>query len=129
MYESKPAAQMSLWITSPAWRAFATVRCGSRFLRLRSFMAEPPWRMGAERLWALLHTDPFVRAGAVNRQPGRVEMAGRAQGHLHERLAGGGQTTTAPVKPIRIRALSGRQRAANWCGVSTILAAPTRSRT
>jgi hypothetical protein len=49
-------------------------------------------RMGADRLWRLLHTRSFrARAGRRHRQPGGADGAGRPQGDLHERLAGGGR--------------------------------------
>src|SRR5690606_5623782 len=69
MYEQNLAAQMSQdWIRSPRWAGITRPYTAEQVLRLRgSFMVEHTMaRMGAERLWSLLHTDPFVRAlGAV----------------------------------------------------------------
>ena len=69
MYEQNLAAQMSQdWSKSPRWAGISRPYAAEQVLRLRgSFMVEHTMaRMGAERLWALLHTDPFVRAlGAV----------------------------------------------------------------
>ncbi len=69
MYEQNLAAQMSQdWTKSPRWAGISRPYTAEQVLRLRgSFMVEHTMaRMGAERLWALLHTDPFVRAlGAV----------------------------------------------------------------
>ncbi|MFN3983614.1 MAG: isocitrate lyase, partial [Caldilinea sp.] len=69
MYEQNLAAQMSQdWATSPRWAGIERPYTPEQVLRLRgSFMIEYTIaRMGAERLWHLLHTEPFVRAlGAV----------------------------------------------------------------
>ncbi|GIK74621.1 MAG: isocitrate lyase [Chloroflexota bacterium] len=69
MYEQNLAAQMSRdWATSPRWAGIERPYTPEQVLRLRgSFMIEYTIaRMGAERLWHLLHTEPFVRAlGAV----------------------------------------------------------------
>ncbi len=69
MYEQNLAAQMSQdWSKSPRWAGITRPYTAEQVLRLRgSFMVEYTMaRMGAERLWTLLHTDPFVRAlGAV----------------------------------------------------------------
>ena len=69
MYEQNLAAQMSQdWSKSPRWAGISRPYAAEQVLRLRgSFMVEHTMaRMGAERLWSLLHTDPFVRAlGAV----------------------------------------------------------------
>lgn len=69
MYEQNLAAQMSQeWATSPRWAGIERPYTPEQVLRLRgSFMIEYTIaRMGAERLWHLLHTEPFVRAlGAI----------------------------------------------------------------
>ena len=65
MYEQNLAAQMSQdWSKSPRWAGITRPYTAEQVLRLRgSFMVEYTMaRMGAERLWTLLHTDPFVRA-------------------------------------------------------------------
>lgn len=69
MYEQNLAAQMSQdWEKAPRWAGIQRPYTAEQVLRLRgSFMVEYTMaRMGAERLWNILHTDPFVRAlGAV----------------------------------------------------------------
>lgn len=69
MYEQNLAAQMSQdWQKAPRWAGIQRPYTAEQVLRLRgSFMVEYTMaRMGAERLWNILHTDPFVRAlGAV----------------------------------------------------------------
>ena len=69
MYEQNLAAQMSQeWAKAPRWAGISRPYTAEQVLRLRgSFMVEYTMaRMGAERLWHVLHTDPFVRAlGAV----------------------------------------------------------------
>ncbi|MFO7633583.1 MAG: isocitrate lyase [Caldilinea sp.] len=69
MYEQNLAAQMSQdWAKSLRWAGVDRPYTAEQVLRLRgSFMVEYTMaRMGAERLWNLLHTEPFVRAlGAV----------------------------------------------------------------
>jgi isocitrate lyase len=69
MYEQNLAAQMSQeWEKASRWDGIVRPYTAEQVLRLRgSFMIEYTIaRMGAERLWSLLHTDPFVRAlGAV----------------------------------------------------------------
>ena len=69
MYEQNLAAQMSQeWEKAPRWAGAVRPYTAEQVLRLRGrFMVEYTIaRMGAERLWSLIHTDPFVRAlGAV----------------------------------------------------------------
>ena len=69
MYEQNLAAQMTQdWTKAPRWAGITRPYTAEQVLRLRgSFMVEYTIaRMGAERLWHVLHTDPFVRAlGAV----------------------------------------------------------------
>ncbi|HHY55217.1 MAG TPA: isocitrate lyase [Chloroflexi bacterium] len=69
MYEQNLAAQMTQeWTKAPRWAGIIRPYTAEQVLRLRgSFMVEYTIaRMGAERLWSLLHTEPFVRAlGAV----------------------------------------------------------------
>jgi isocitrate lyase len=69
MYEQNLAAQMSQdWEKASRWVGIQRPYTAEQVLRLRgSFMVEYTMaRMGAERLWNILHTDPFVRAlGAV----------------------------------------------------------------
>ena len=69
MYEQTLAAQMSQdWATAPRWAGIERPYTPEQVLRLRgSFMIEYTIaRMGAERLWHVLHTEPFVRAlGAI----------------------------------------------------------------
>lgn len=69
MYEQNLAAQMTQeWTKAPRWAGITRPYTAEQVLRLRgSFMVEYTIaRMGAERLWSILHTEPFVRAlGAV----------------------------------------------------------------
>ena len=69
MYEQNLAAQMTQeWTTAARWAGITRPYTAEQVLRLRgSFMVEYTIaRMGAERLWSLLHNEPFVRAlGAV----------------------------------------------------------------
>ncbi|HAJ34608.1 MAG TPA: isocitrate lyase [Chloroflexi bacterium] len=69
MYEQNLAAQMTQeWTKAPRWAGITRPYTAEQVLRLRgSFMVEYTIaRMGAERLWSVLHTEPFVRAlGAV----------------------------------------------------------------
>jgi isocitrate lyase len=69
MHNQNLAAQMTHeWATSPRWAGIERPYTAEQVLRLRgSFTVEYTLaRMGAERLWSLLHSEPFVRAlGAV----------------------------------------------------------------
>ncbi len=69
MYDKDLAADMTNeWKTSERWAGIQRDYAAEQVLRLRgSFQIEyTVARMGAERLWHLLHADPFVRAlGAV----------------------------------------------------------------
>ncbi len=69
MYDKDLAADMTNeWKTSERWTGIQRDYAAEQVLRLRgSFQIEyTVARMGAERLWHLLHADPFVRAlGAV----------------------------------------------------------------
>lgn len=70
MYEQNLAAQLTQdWAKSPRWAGVTRPYTAEQALRLRgSFTIEHTLaRMGAERLWSLLHSDPFVRAlGAIS---------------------------------------------------------------
>ena len=69
-------------------------------------------RLGAERLWRLLHTEPYVRAlGAQTGHPGRADGAGRAEGDLRQRLAGGRRHEHRRADLSRPKPVPGRQRA------------------
>ena len=69
MYDQNLAAQLQEeWRTSARWHGIQRTYDAGQVLKLRgSFRVEYTLaRMGAERLWHLLHTDPLVRAlGAV----------------------------------------------------------------
>lgn len=69
MHNQNHAAQMTQeWATSLRWAGIKRPYTAEQVLRLRgSFTIEYTLaRMGAERLWSLLHSEPFVRAlGAV----------------------------------------------------------------
>lgn len=69
MHEQNIAAQMNKnWATSPRWAGLSRPYAAEQVLRLRgSFAVEHTIaRMGAERLWTLMHNEPFVRSlGAI----------------------------------------------------------------
>jgi isocitrate lyase len=69
MHEQNLAAQMNKnWATSPRWSGISRPYAAEQVLRLRgSFAVEYTIaRMGAERLWTLMHNEPFVRSlGAI----------------------------------------------------------------
>jgi len=81
------------WATSPRWVGVERPYAAEQVLRLRgSFAVEYTLaRMGAERLWELMKSEPFVRALGPSRATRRADGAGRSQGHLHEWLAGSGR--------------------------------------
>jgi hypothetical protein len=84
-------------------------------------------RMGAERLWQLLQEEEYVHAlGALTRQPGRADGAGRPQSHLSQRLAGRRRRQPGRPNLSRPEPLPGQQRP-RWSSASTTpCSAPTR---
>ena len=79
------------------------------------------WRKrGAERLWHLLHGERIhPEPGRAHRQPGGAAGAGRAEGHLPQRLAGGGRRQLAPGRCIPTRACIPPTACPRWCARST----------
>ena len=69
MYEQNLAAQLTQdWAKSPRWAGVTRPYTADQVLKLRgSFTVEYTLaQMGAERLWHLMHTEPFVRSlGAI----------------------------------------------------------------
>src|SRR3972149_4419596 len=52
------------WETSPRWRGITRPYSAAEVVKLRGSLQldHTLARMGAERLWHLLHTEPFIRA-------------------------------------------------------------------
>ena len=100
-------------------------------IRLRGSVQEEHTlaRLGAERLWSLLHTEDYVeRARRADRQPGGAAGQGRPEGHLPVRLAGGGRRQPGRRRPTRTRASTRPTRCPRWsAGSTTRCCAPTRS--
>ena len=62
-------------------------------------------RLGAEKFWRLLHSEPVIaRLGLHERQPGHSDGAGRPEGHLLLGLAGGRRRQYRRRDVSRIRA-------------------------
>ena len=104
MYEQNLAAQMTQdWTKSPRWSGIARPYAAEQVLRLRgSFRIEHTVaRMGAERLWHLLHTDPFVRAlGAVTgNQAVQMAQAGLKAIYMSGWQVAGDNNTAAETYP------------------------------
>ena len=90
------------------------------------------WRgTGAERLWELLHTEPYVHAlGALTGNQAVQKVRGRPEGDLPERLAGRGRRQHRRADVSRPEPLSRATACRPWCARSTTpSAAPTRSST
>lgn len=80
------------WNTAARWEGITRLYTPEDVERLRgSITIEYTLaRLGAERLWNLLHTEPYIPApGRPHRQPGRAAGTGRIEGDLCQRLAGG----------------------------------------
>ena len=61
------------WATDPRWAGIRRDYTAEEVVRLRGsvHVESTLARRGAEKLWRLLHTEPYVpRAGGVDRQPG-----------------------------------------------------------
>ena len=104
MYEQNLAAQMTQdWAKSPRWAGIQRPYSAEQVLRLRgSFRIEHTVaRMGAERLWHLVHTDPFVRAlGAVTgNQAVQMVQAGLKAIYMSGWQVAGDNNTAAETYP------------------------------
>ncbi len=104
MYEQNLAAQMTEdWAGSPRWSGVERPYAAEQVLRLRgSFRIEHTVaRMGADRLWRLLHTDPFVRAlGAITgNQAVQMVQAGLKAIYMSGWQVAGDNNTAAETYP------------------------------
>ncbi len=104
MYEQNLAAQMTQdWAKSPRWAGIERPYLAEQVLRLRgSFRIEHTIaRMGAERLWHLVQTDPFVRAlGAVTgNQAVQMVQAGLRAIYMSGWQVAGDNNTAAETYP------------------------------
>ena len=104
MYEQNLAAQMTQdWAKSPRWAGIQRPYSAEQVLRLRgSFRIEHTVaRMGAERLWHLVQTDPFVRAlGAVTgNQAVQMVQAGLKAIYMSGWQVAGDNNTAAETYP------------------------------
>ena len=82
------------WATDPRWAGVERSYSADDVVRLRGSVQEEHTlaRLGAERLWAMLHEDGLRRhPRRADRQPGRAAGQGGPEGHLPVRLAGGGR--------------------------------------
>ncbi len=104
----------SEWGDHPRWQGIRRDYTADDVARLRGSMhvEHSLARRGAEKLWHLVNFEDYVtRAGRADRQPGRANGRGRAQGHLPERLASGGRCQRRRADVSRSEPVSGRQRA------------------
>ena len=104
MSEQNLAAQMTQeWTRSPRWSGIDRPYSAEQVLRLRgSFRIEHTVaRMGAERLWRLVNTDPFVRAlGAVTgNQAVQMVQAGLKAIYMSGWQVAGDNNTAAETYP------------------------------
>ena len=82
------------WQTDPRWKGSRRDYSAKDVTGLRGsvHIESTLARRGAERLWQLLHTEPFVPAlGAVTGNQAIQMVEARPEGHLPERLAGRGR--------------------------------------
>ena len=80
------------WATDPRWRGTERSYTADDVVRLRGSVQEDQTlaRLGAERLWALLHEEDFVAAlGALTGNQAVQQVRAGLAGHLPVRLAGG----------------------------------------
>src|SRR5258706_106313 len=123
------------WATNPRWSAITRPYSYADVLRLRGTIQIEYTlaRLGAERLWNLMHTDAYVAAlGALNAYELMKAMieAGAAGVHFEDQLSSAkkcGHLGGKVVVPIRefIEKLTAARLAADVCGVPTILIART----
>jgi isocitrate lyase len=104
MYEQNLAARLTKeWETSPRWAGIVRPYTAEQVLRLRgSFIIEHTLaRMGAERLWHILHTEPFVRAlGAITgNQAVQMVQAGLKALYISGWQVAGDNNTAAETYP------------------------------
>ncbi len=81
------------WKGNLRWRGITRPYSGQDVVRLRgSIQIEYTLaRLGAERLWSLLHSEEYVAAlGAMSGNQAVQQVKGGIKGCLFERLAGGG---------------------------------------
>ena len=75
------------------------------------------WRAcGAEKLWSLLHDEPYVNAlGRADRQPGHADGRGRPEGDLSVAAGRSRPTPTSPARCIRTSACIRPTACRTWC--------------
>ena len=79
------------WANNPRWKGVERPYTAEDVFRLRGsiFIEHTLARLGAERLWDILRTEPYINAlGAMIRQPGGAAGASRAEGDLRQWMAG-----------------------------------------
>ena len=79
------------WATDPRWTGIERTYSAEDVIRLRGSVQEEHTlaRLGAERLWELLHTEDYINAlGALTGNQAVQQVRAGLQGHLPVRLAG-----------------------------------------
>ncbi len=82
------------WATNPRWKGVERPYTAEDVLRLRGsiHIEHTLARMGAERLWELLQTEPYVNAlGAMTGNQAVQQVQAGLQGDLRQRMAGRGR--------------------------------------
>ena len=119
------------WAGEPRWQGIERPYAPADVVRLRGSVVPEHTlaRLGAERLWELLHGDGRrPRARRDDRRPGRADGARRPAGDLPLGLAGRGRREPRRPDVPRPEPLPGEQRARRSCaGSTTRCCAPTRS--
>ena len=76
--------------------------------------------LAPRRLWELLHTEDYVPALGASTGNQAMQSQGRSEGHLHERLAGGGRQQPGRSRCILTRASIRPTACPSWCAPSTM---------
>ena len=101
------------WNNDPRWRGIERTYSLGDVQRLQGSLVPEHTlaRRGAEKLWELLETEPFVSAlGALTGNQAVQQVQGRIEGNLSQRLAGRGRRESRRANVSRPKSLSGEQR-------------------
>ena len=91
--QQQVAALEKEWAENPRWKGIQRGYTADDVVRLRGSLPieHTLAKRGAEKLWNLINTEPFVNSlGALTGNQAMQQVQGRPEGDLPQRLAGGG---------------------------------------
>ena len=116
--EQRIAAIQKDWDENPRWKGISRGYTAADVVRLRGCVPVEHTlaRRGAEKLWALLHNEPFVNAlGALTGNQAVQQVQAGLKAIYLSRLAGRGRRQPRAARCIRTRASIRPTRCRRWC--------------